>query len=92
MDLNGVENMPPCLYLKDNAAKLADRNILLIAGWDDLNISIEHLILPLYRAIKAEGSENIRIAAFQDGHGFRGHREALGDTVISWINGVVCQD
>ena len=32
------------------ATALADRDLLLIGGWDDSNVTIEHHILPLYRA------------------------------------------
>jgi hypothetical protein len=35
--------------LRENSSHLADRAILLVGGWDDLQVTVEDVLLPLYR-------------------------------------------
>lgn len=42
-------------------------------------------MLPLYRALKVEKAEKVRIVAFQDGHAFTNSREEIAQTVIEWL-------
>ena len=71
--------------LKLAAPSLADRDMLLIAGWDDTNVSIESHILPFYRALVAANAQKVQIIAFQDNHIFENSREQLAQTVVNWI-------
>ena len=64
---------------------LANRDILLIGGWDDMNVMIEQHVLPLYRALVDVKARKVQIAAFQDNHAFERSREELATTVISWF-------
>lgn len=73
--------------LRENAAALADRRILMIGGWDDGNITIEHLLLPVYRALKANGAKNVTFLAYQDGHGFSRVRGELAGDIATWLAG-----
>ncbi len=73
------------LDIARSAPLLKDRNILLIGGWDDSNNRIEDNMLPDYRALRSAGANQVRMAAFQDTHGFRHSRAALADTIISWM-------
>lgn len=76
----------PDLYdLKLAAPSLADREILLIAGWDDLSATIESHILPFYRALAASNAQKVQIIAFQDNHLFENSHEQLSQTVADWI-------
>jgi hypothetical protein len=75
----------PTYYLKKSATLLAIKDILLIGGWDDVNVSIDHSILPLYRALKKEKAKNIKIIAFQDSHAYRNSRDRLAQTIIEWL-------
>lgn len=52
MIANGMDNVRSSLFLKRNADLLAPKNNLLICGWDDIVVSIERYILPLYRALQ----------------------------------------
>jgi dipeptidyl aminopeptidase/acylaminoacyl peptidase len=79
-----IENNPT-YDLRKCAKSLAGKDILLIGGWDDLNVSFESIILPLYRELKKEGAKNVKIAAFQDTHSFRKTRDKLARTIIKWI-------
>ncbi|MGB2956538.1 MAG: alpha/beta fold hydrolase [Anaerolineales bacterium] len=75
----------PTYYLNRSAKLLANKDILLIGGWDDVSVSLEHIILPLYRALKKEKAKNIQIVAFQDTHAFRNSRATLAQTIIEWL-------
>ena len=71
--------------LKLGAPSLADRDILLIAGWDDHSVTIESHILPFYRALTASNAQKVQIIAFQDNHLFENSREQLSRAVADWI-------
>jgi pimeloyl-ACP methyl ester carboxylesterase len=67
------------------APLLASRDILLIGGWDDHNVSIEDRILPLYRALITAKAQKVRIRAVQDNHSFRNSREELARIIMDWL-------
>lgn len=71
--------------LKLGATALTDRDILLIGGWNDPDSTIEHHILPLYRALENAGAQQVRIVAFQDSHEFEECREELAWSVVRWV-------
>jgi dienelactone hydrolase len=83
--LSGLDILEPTLYLKRNASLLANKDILLICGWDDHGVSIERYTLPLYRELQKENAEHVKIVAFQDSHAFLKSREDLITTIIEWI-------
>lgn len=72
--------------LRKCAPLLVQKNILLIGGWDDVNVTIDNHILPLYRTLQKEKAENVTILAFQDDHAFKKVRTELADVIINWIN------
>jgi pimeloyl-ACP methyl ester carboxylesterase len=71
--------------LRLRAEVLADRDILLIGGWDDLNVTIEDHLLPFYRALVASHAPRVHIVALQDDHAFEKSREELEQIVADWI-------
>lgn len=71
--------------LRLNAPALADRDILLIGGWDDFAVLIEQYTVPVYRALVKAGAPKVRILAFQDDHGFERSREDLAATIVDWV-------
>ncbi len=56
---------------------LAPKDILLFGGWDDPNVSVENIILPLYRALISEHAAPVTIIAVQDNHTFKDTRTEL---------------
>jgi pimeloyl-ACP methyl ester carboxylesterase len=80
----GVDQINPIFNLKKNAPLLADRSILLIGGWNDVQTTMEVMILPLYRALQKAGASNIRVETLQDGHYFTKTRQQLANLVIGW--------
>jgi len=71
--------------LRKKAAVLADRDILLIGGWDDTSVTIDHKTLPFYRALKAAQAESVQIIAFQDDHYFGNSQDEIVETIVKWI-------
>lgn len=67
------------------APKLLDRDILIVAGWDDEEVEIERQVLPFYRALQKGGAGSVRMLSFQDGHGFQQVRKELVEGVVEWI-------
>jgi len=84
MPLEELIKNPAPYDLRLHAAALADRDLLLIGGWDDSNVTIEHHIVPLYRALVNLKAE-VRIAAFQDNHVFSKCRDELTITLVDWM-------
>ena len=70
-----------------HAKELANKDILLLGGWQDRQTPLENYILPLYRALQKNGAENLEIEMFNDNHYFMDpkERERLTITIISWI-------
>jgi len=71
--------------LRLGAPALADRDILLICGWHDPYVTMEHHILTLYRALVNAKAQQVRMVAFQDNHEFVKCRPELAQTVTSWV-------
>lgn len=71
------------------APSLADRHLLLIGGWDDINVKVDNHLLPLYRVLQSEGARHASIVAFQDGHGFEKVRDELATAILRWMDSVL---
>ena len=81
----GLDKLDQDLYVIKNAYRLADRNILIIGGWDDTGPTMERYILPLYRALKEAKAQNVQITGFQDDHSFGKSRAELARVITDWI-------
>lgn len=84
-----TKKLDPHFYTRRNASLLADRDVLLICGWDDPMVTIEDYVLPLYRALKQEKAKNVRIEAFQDDHTFSKSRDELARSIAEWIKSIL---
>lgn len=73
------------LGLKENATNLAGRDILLIGGWEDENVTIEGYLLPLYRELKRNDDGEVIFKVFHDNHEFADARKEISDAVLDWI-------
>lgn len=71
--------------LRLSAPKLADREILLIGGWDDVNVTIENHLLPLYRALKKENAQDVEFTVYHTDHSFANVRDELAGDIVEWI-------
>jgi len=76
---------PTPVDLRLSANDLAARDILLVGGWDDAQITIDQFLLPLYRALKKAGATKIRFVTLHTDHSFRNVREELATELVRWM-------
>ena len=68
-----------------HASYIADRNILIIGGWRDMQATLEDHIVPFYRALQKAGAQNLTQVLLDDDHGFKKERLLLHKTIVSWL-------
>lgn len=76
---------PAPFDLRLSANNLASRDILLMGGWEDEQVTIDHNLLPFYRALKKAGASKIRFVTYHTDHSFRAVREELAAQLIQWM-------
>ncbi|MCU0276577.1 MAG: dienelactone hydrolase family protein [Acidobacteria bacterium] len=84
----GLDKLDPIFDLRASAPRLAGKEILLIGGWNDRQVTIDQYVLPFYRALEKAGARNVTITAFQDDHYFKKTGEQLARTVIDWLKNI----
>ena len=82
---NGKIELNPIYDLRESAPLLIGKNILLIAGWEDVNVTIDNHLLPLYRTLKNENIENVEFIVYHTTHSFSNVREDLANDLINWL-------
>ncbi|MFQ6084518.1 MAG: hypothetical protein ACE5WD_14345 [Candidatus Aminicenantia bacterium] len=70
---------------RPSAPVLSQRDILIIGGLDDVNVTVENHLLPFYRALKKENAQNVKVSIFQTDHAFENVRDELAEVIIKWI-------
>jgi uncharacterized protein len=86
---SGLDKLDPIFDLRKSASILAKKDILLIGGWNDRQVTIEQFVLPFYRALEKEQAKNVKIVAFQDDHYFKNSRAELAKTIIEWLKTIL---
>jgi len=71
--------------LVKRAKALSDKDILIIGGWRDQENTIEHHILPLFRALQKHGAQQVEIGMFDTDHTFTNARNQLAERIVSWL-------
>jgi len=71
--------------LRENAANLADRSILLIGGWEDEQVTIDQFLLPLYRALRSAGAAKVTFLVYHTDHEFINVRQRLASDIADWL-------
>jgi len=71
--------------LRENAANLADRSILMVSGWEDTGPTIDEYQLPLYRALKDAGAANVTFIVYHTDHNFSNVRQRLASDIADWL-------
>lgn len=82
---NGKIELNPIYDLRKSAPLLIEKNILLIGGWEDGNVTIDNHLLPFYRALKNEGVENVKFIVYHTSHSFANVRDDLANDLIDWL-------
>jgi len=71
--------------LRENAANLADRSILLLGGWEDEQVTIDQFLLPLYRALRGAGAAKVTFLVYHTDHDFSNVRQQLASDIAGWL-------
>lgn len=71
--------------LRENAARLTARSILLIGGWEDQQATVEDVLLPFYRSLKSAGASDVTFLTYHDNHGFGTVRQKLAADIQQWL-------
>ena len=71
--------------LVKHAEALSNEDILIISGWRDQVNTIEHHILPIFRALQKHGAKQVQIEIFDADHSFTNVRSQLVDRIVSWL-------
>jgi dipeptidyl aminopeptidase/acylaminoacyl peptidase len=71
--------------LRENAANLADRSILLLGGWEDEQVTIDQFLLPLYRALRGAGAAKVTFLVYHTDHDFSDVRQRLASDIAGWL-------
>ena len=82
---NGKIELNNIYDLRKSAPLLKGKNILLIGGWEDVNVTIDNLLLPLYRALKKEKIENVEFIVYHTTHSFSNIRDKLAEDILKWL-------
>jgi len=82
---NGKIKLNPIYDLRKSAPLLTGKNILLIGGWEDINVTIDYQLLPLYRELKNEKIDNVEFIVYHTDHSFSNVRDELANTIYTWI-------
>jgi pimeloyl-ACP methyl ester carboxylesterase len=83
--LQELVDQPDVYGLRENAAKLADRLILLIGGWEDEEVTIDQFLLPLYRALRDAGAAMMTFLVYHTDHEFSNVRQRLASDIAGWL-------
>ena len=71
--------------LRENAARLADRSILLLGGWEDEDVTVDQFLLPFYRALRSAGAQKVTFIVYHTDHNFTNVRQKLATDIAGWI-------
>jgi dipeptidyl aminopeptidase/acylaminoacyl peptidase len=82
--INWINNIDKYDLIK-HAKTIKDRDIFLIGGWKDQQVTLEDHILPLYREFQKLGAEDVSIKVFDTDHYFANVKDELVKTLSDWI-------
>jgi pimeloyl-ACP methyl ester carboxylesterase len=71
--------------LRENAAQLVDRSILLFGGWEDEQVTVEKILFPLHRALRDAGARRLTFIVYHTDHNFSNVRPRLAADITRWL-------
>ncbi len=84
-NLQELFDHPDIYGLRENAAKLTDRSLLILGGWEDKGPTIDQYLLPLYRALKSAGARDVTFIVYHTDHSFGNVRQRLASDIGDWL-------
>jgi len=82
---SGQRVLDASYYTARNADSLAEKDLLMICGLNDANVTMEEYILPLYNALQDVKARNVQLSPFEDDHTFSLSREKISQTICDWV-------
>ncbi|MCA9748611.1 MAG: alpha/beta fold hydrolase [Romboutsia sp.] len=70
----------------NNATFLQRTDILLIAGLDDQTVLLEKQIIPIYRELKKNKHQKVKIIIYETDHSFKDVSNRMMEELKNWIN------
>jgi pimeloyl-ACP methyl ester carboxylesterase len=71
--------------LKSYVEALAPKKILFLVGWLDNMASMEDNVLPLYRALKTQGADHLKMVGFETNHNMTGVQQEMTSIILDWL-------
>jgi len=71
--------------LQDTAPGVADRSILLIGAWEDTNVTVDHTVLPYYRALKKAKANDVTFLVYHTDHWYGSVSRHLASDIRQWL-------
>jgi dipeptidyl aminopeptidase/acylaminoacyl peptidase len=72
-------------YILKHTQELANTDVFMTGGLDDQTVSLEKMILPIYRALKKINNRKVKCNVYQTDHSYSNVRSKLLDDIINWI-------
>jgi len=82
---SGQMELDPSFFTVRNAASLTEKDLLIICGLNDANITMKEYILPLYNALQDVKASNVQLSPIEDDHTFSLSREKISQTICDWV-------
>lgn len=83
--LNELMENQDYFYILKHTQELANTDILMTGGLDDQTVSLEKMVLPLYRALRKNRNIKVEFNVYQTDHSYSNVRSQLIDDIINWI-------
>jgi pimeloyl-ACP methyl ester carboxylesterase len=83
---SGKRVLDPSFQTVRNAASLAGKDFLIICGLNDVNVTMDGYIQPLYKSLKGANARNVQLSSFEDNHTFSSSRDKIARTICDWVN------
>lgn len=72
-------------YILKQVKRLANTDILMTGGLDDKTVSLEKMVLPLYRALKKNENQKVKCIIYQTNHSYKDVTSKLLQDIIEWV-------
>lgn len=72
-------------YILKKTKYLTNTDVFMTGGLDDNTVSLEQMVLPLYRNLKKNKGQKVTCKIYQTGHSYNAVSENLLHDTVSWI-------
>lgn len=83
--LNELMKNQDYFFILKHTQELANKDVFMTGGLDDQTVSLEKMVLPLYRSLKRNKNMKLKCNVYQTDHSYSNVRSKLIDDIIKWI-------